>query len=95
MFSCKSLDKQSKIGEWWIDEPSTYLNSEQHINCAKVIKHFVMNSKKTAFVAEQGFIMVKQGLLCTEANLAWKPWRHPQCPCCCVRQQTVTVMAVH
>uniref|UniRef100_A0A6U5IMM8 Uncharacterized protein n=1 Tax=Grammatophora oceanica TaxID=210454 RepID=A0A6U5IMM8_9STRA len=40
-----------------IDEPSAYLDSEQRINCAKVIKRFVMHSKKTAFVVEHDFIM--------------------------------------
>lgn len=40
-----------------IDEPSAYLDSEQRINCAKVIKRFIMHSKKTAFVVEHDFIM--------------------------------------
>merc|ERR1712154_718053 len=30
---------------------------EQRINCAKVIKRFIMHSKKTAFVVEHDFIM--------------------------------------
>lgn len=40
-----------------IDEPSAYLDSEQRILCAKVIKRFIMHSKKTAFVVEHDFIM--------------------------------------
>lgn len=40
-----------------IDEPSAYLDSEQRIVAAKVIKRFVMHSKKTAFVVEHDFIM--------------------------------------
>lgn len=40
-----------------IDEPSAYLDAEQRINCAKVIKRFIMHSKKTAFVVEHDFIM--------------------------------------
>ncbi|KAI3429835.1 hypothetical protein D9Q98_010148 [Chlorella vulgaris] len=40
-----------------IDEPSAYLDSEQRILAAKVIKRFVMHSKKTAFIVEHDFIM--------------------------------------
>jgi len=40
-----------------IDEPSAYLDSEQRIIAAKVIKRFILNSKKTAFVVEHDFIM--------------------------------------
>ena len=40
-----------------IDEPSAYLDSEQRISCSKVIKRFIMHSKKTAFVVEHDFIM--------------------------------------
>ncbi|KAJ1640710.1 RNase L inhibitor-like protein [Pavlovales sp. CCMP2436] len=40
-----------------IDEPSAYLDSEQRIICAKVIKRFIMHSKKTAFIVEHDFIM--------------------------------------
>jgi ATP-binding cassette subfamily E protein 1 len=40
-----------------IDEPSAYLDSEQRIIAAKVIKRFVMHSKKTAFIVEHDFIM--------------------------------------
>lgn len=40
-----------------IDEPSAYLDSEQRLHAAKVIKRFVLNAKKTAFVVEHDFIM--------------------------------------
>ncbi|KAJ3415985.1 Fe-S cluster-binding ribosome biosynthesis protein [Chytridiales sp. JEL 0842] len=40
-----------------IDEPSAYLDSEQRIIAAKVIKKFIFNSKKTAFIVEHDFIM--------------------------------------
>lgn len=40
-----------------IDEPSAYLDSEQRIIAAKVIKKFIFHSKKTAFVVEHDFIM--------------------------------------
>eukprot|EP00612_Vaucheria_litorea_P005297 CAMPEP_0171459840 /NCGR_PEP_ID=MMETSP0945-20130129/4956_1 /TAXON_ID=109269 /ORGANISM="Vaucheria litorea, Strain CCMP2940" /LENGTH=584 /DNA_ID=CAMNT_0011985925 /DNA_START=156 /DNA_END=1910 /DNA_ORIENTATION=+ len=40
-----------------IDEPSAYLDSEQRITCSKLIKRFVMHSKKTAFIVEHDFIM--------------------------------------
>jgi ATP-binding cassette, sub-family E, member 1 len=40
-----------------IDEPSAYLDSEQRIIAARVIKRFIMHSKKTAFVVEHDFIM--------------------------------------
>eukprot|EP00963_Diacronema_lutheri_P008166 scaffold718_cov342-Pavlova_lutheri.AAC.22 len=40
-----------------IDEPSAYLDSEQRIVAAKVIKRFILHSKKTAFIVEHDFIM--------------------------------------
>lgn len=40
-----------------IDEPSAYLDSEQRIICAKVIRRFILHSKKTAFIVEHDFIM--------------------------------------
>ncbi|KAE9977769.1 Fe-S cluster-binding ribosome biosynthesis protein [Venturia inaequalis] len=40
-----------------IDEPSAYLDSEQRIIAARVIKRFIMHSKKTAFVVEHDFMM--------------------------------------
>lgn len=52
---CMALGMPADV--YLIDEPSAYLDSEQRINCAKVIKRFVMHSKKTAFVVEHDFIM--------------------------------------
>lgn len=40
-----------------IDEPSAYLDSEQRVICARVIKRFIINSKKAAFIVEHDFIM--------------------------------------
>lgn len=40
-----------------IDEPSAYLDSEQRIVAAKVIKRFIMHAKKAAFIVEHDFIM--------------------------------------
>jgi ATP-binding cassette, sub-family E, member 1 len=40
-----------------IDEPSAYLDSEQRIVAAKVIKRYIMHNKKTAFIVEHDFIM--------------------------------------
>ncbi|KAJ3020317.1 UNVERIFIED_CONTAM: ATP-binding cassette sub- E member 1 [Siphonaria sp. JEL0065] len=40
-----------------IDEPSAYLDSEQRIIAAKVIKKFIFHSRKTAFIVEHDFIM--------------------------------------
>nr|UXY87973.1 RNase L inhibitor [Cryptomonas curvata] len=40
-----------------IDEPSSYLDSEQRLLISKVLKKFIINSKKLAFVVEHDFIM--------------------------------------
>lgn len=40
-----------------IDEPSAYLDSEQRVITAKVIKRFILNNQKCAFVVEHDFIM--------------------------------------
>lgn len=40
-----------------IDEPSAYLDSEQRILAAKLIKRFILHSRKTAFVVEHDLIM--------------------------------------
>ncbi|KAH0475906.1 MAG: hypothetical protein KVP17_001761 [Porospora cf. gigantea B] len=40
-----------------IDEPSAYLDSEQRIVVSRVIKRFILNAKKTAFIVEHDFIM--------------------------------------
>ncbi|KAG4304719.1 hypothetical protein PORY_001772, partial [Pneumocystis oryctolagi] len=41
-----------------IDEPSAYLDSEQRIIASKVIKRFILHSKKTAFVVEHDLKIV-------------------------------------
>ena len=40
-----------------IDEPSAYLDVEQRIVAAKVIKRFILHNRKTAFIVEHDFIM--------------------------------------
>lgn len=40
-----------------IDEPSAYLDVEQRIVAARVIKRFIIHAKKTAFIVEHDFIM--------------------------------------
>uniref|UniRef100_A0A3B3T729 ATP-binding cassette sub-family E member 1 n=1 Tax=Paramormyrops kingsleyae TaxID=1676925 RepID=A0A3B3T729_9TELE len=40
-----------------IDEPSAYLDSEQRLMAARVIKRFILHAKKTAFIVEHDFIM--------------------------------------
>eukprot|EP00294_Goniomonas_avonlea_P016058 CAMPEP_0114563472 /NCGR_PEP_ID=MMETSP0114-20121206/13128_1 /TAXON_ID=31324 /ORGANISM="Goniomonas sp, Strain m" /LENGTH=608 /DNA_ID=CAMNT_0001749321 /DNA_START=27 /DNA_END=1853 /DNA_ORIENTATION=+ len=40
-----------------IDEPSAYLDSEQRIIAARVIKRYILHAKKAAFVVEHDFIM--------------------------------------
>lgn len=40
-----------------IDEPSAYLDAEQRINAARVIKRYIRNSKKMAFIVEHDFTM--------------------------------------
>jgi ATP-binding cassette subfamily E protein 1 len=46
-----------KANVYLIDEPSAYLDSEQRIIAAKIMKRFVMNSNKSAFIVEHDFIM--------------------------------------
>ena len=52
---CLVLGKPADI--YLIDEPSAYLDSEQRVIAAKVIKRFILHSKKTAFIVEHDFIM--------------------------------------
>ncbi|CAH0384000.1 unnamed protein product [Bemisia tabaci] len=40
-----------------IDEPSAYLDSEQRLVAAKVIKRFILHAKRTGFIVEHDFIM--------------------------------------
>ncbi len=50
-----ALGKKANV--YLIDEPSAYLDSEQRIISSKVMKRFVLNGNKTAFVVEHDFIM--------------------------------------
>ena len=50
-----ALGKSADI--YLIDEPSAYLDVEQRIVTAKVIKKFILLMKKTAFIVEHDFIM--------------------------------------
>src|SRR5690606_37352474 len=49
------LGKQADV--YLIDEPSAYLDSEQRLIAAKVIKRFFLHSKKTGIFVEHAFIM--------------------------------------
>lgn len=50
-----ALGKPADI--YLIDEPSAYLDVEQRIVAARVIKRFILHAKRTAFVVEHDFIM--------------------------------------
>lgn len=50
-----ALGKPANI--YLIDEPSAYLDVEQRIVTARVIKRFILHAKKTAFIVEHDFIM--------------------------------------
>ena len=50
-----ALGKPADI--YLIDEPSAYLDSEQRLIVAKIIKRFILHSKKTAFIVEHDFMM--------------------------------------
>ncbi len=50
-----ALGKAADI--YLIDEPSAYLDSEQRIVAAKVIKRFILHTRKTGFIVEHDFIM--------------------------------------
>ncbi|KAM5533790.1 hypothetical protein V8D89_012565 [Ganoderma adspersum] len=45
------------VSVYLIDEPSSFLDSEQRIIASKVIKRFILHAKKTAFIIEHDFIM--------------------------------------
>lgn len=50
-----ALGKDANV--YLLDEPSSFLDSEQRIIASKVIKRFILHAKKTAFVIEHDFIM--------------------------------------
>ncbi|KAG5479395.1 hypothetical protein LSCM1_04655 [Leishmania martiniquensis] len=52
---CIALGTPANI--YLIDEPSAYLDSDQRIIASRVIKRFILNSKRTAFIVEHDFIM--------------------------------------
>ncbi|EAN93392.1 ribonuclease L inhibitor, putative [Trypanosoma cruzi] len=52
---CIALGTPANI--YLIDEPSAYLDSDQRIIAARVIKRFIMHTKRTAFIVEHDFIM--------------------------------------
>lgn len=52
---CLALGKPADI--YLLDEPSAYLDSEQRIIAARVIKRYILHAKKTAFIVEHDFIM--------------------------------------
>jgi ATP-binding cassette subfamily E protein 1 len=49
------LGKEADI--YLIDEPSAFLDSEQRLVVAKIIKRFVLQKRKSAFVVEHDFMM--------------------------------------
>merc|ERR1711992_253233 len=50
-----ALGKPADI--YLIDVPSAYLDVEQRVVAARVIKRFILHAKKTAFIVEHDFIM--------------------------------------
>jgi len=40
-----------------IDEPSAYLDSEQRVLASKVLKRWILTTKRAAFIVEHDFIM--------------------------------------
>jgi ATP-binding cassette subfamily E protein 1 len=50
-----ALGKPADI--YLIDEPSAYLDVEQRVVTARVLKRFILHAKKTAFIVEHDFIM--------------------------------------
>lgn len=58
-----------------IDEPSAYLDSEQRVIASKVMKRWIMSSKRSAFVVEHDFIMatyLADKVICFEGTPAKK-----------------------
>jgi len=50
-----ALGKPADI--YLIDEPSAYLDVEQRVVAARVMKRYILHAKKTAFIVEHDFIM--------------------------------------
>lgn len=54
-----------------IDEPSAYLDSEQRVIAARVMKRWILVSKSAAFVVEHDFIMatyMADKVICFDGN---------------------------
>ncbi|CAF3164863.1 unnamed protein product [Rotaria sp. Silwood2] len=52
---CLYLGKPADV--YLIDELAAYLDSEQRLHAARVIKRFILHCKKVGFVVEHNFIM--------------------------------------
>ncbi len=52
---CICLAKKADV--YLIDEVSAYLDSEQRLECSKIIKRFILNNKKCCFMVEHDFLM--------------------------------------
>lgn len=52
---CLALGVNAEL--YLIDEPSAFLDAEQRVRVAKIIKRYIMNAGKTAFIVEHDFIM--------------------------------------
>jgi ATP-binding cassette, sub-family E, member 1 len=50
-----TLGKDADI--YLIDEPSAFLDSDQRVKVAKMLKRFMNNRRKSAFIVEHDFIM--------------------------------------
>ena len=73
-----ALGKRAEI--YLIDEPSAYLDSEQRIIVAKVIKRWIMQTKASGFIVEHDFIMsayLADKVVVFEGEPAIKTWANP------------------
>ena len=73
-----ALGKPADI--YLLDEPSAYLDSEQRVIASKVIKRFIMHTKRTAFIIEHDFIMatyLADRVICFEGQPSVKCWACP------------------
>lgn len=50
-----ALGKPAEV--YLLDEPSAYLDAEQRVVASRLIKRYIMNSKRAGFVVEHDFIM--------------------------------------
>lgn len=61
-----------------IDEPSAYLDSEQRVLASRVMKRWIMSSKRSAFIVEHDFIMATY-LADKVIVFSGEPAKHTQC----------------